>query len=287
MGRARRLGRAGVRLAALLLVVSAAMLLLERKLIYFPQRNHEVTPRQLGLAFEDLNLTAEDGVRIHAWHLPAREPRWTVLFAHGNGGNISHRLDRALLLQTKLRASVLLFDYRGYGRSEGSPDEEGTYRDARAAHRWLVEERRTPLDRLVVFGESLGSAVALDLALGRPCRALVLESPFASVPAMARAVYPFLPLWPFVRTRYDNEAKVPRLRVPLLVLHGDRDEVVPFAQGRSVFEAAPGPKRFHAISGAGHNDTYIVGGDAYWAAVLDFLATLPPARGRGLSAAGS
>lgn len=255
------------------------MLVFERKLIYFPQRAHEVEPRDLGLAFEDLVLTAEDGVRIHAWYLPPPGgARWTVLLAHGNAGNVSHRLDRTLLLQSRLGAAVLLFDYRGYGRSEGSPDEEGTYRDARAAYRWLVEEKRVPKDRLVLFGESLGSAVALDLALSRPCRALVLESPFASVPAMARAVYPFLPLWPFVRTRYDNEGKVRRLAVPLLVLHGERDEVVPFAQGRRVFEAAPGPKRFHAIPRAGHNDTYVVGGDAYWDAVRDFLETLPPPR---------
>ena len=273
---ASRVAWPAFRIAALLVVLSAIMLIFERKLIYFPQRAHDVTPRQLGLAFEDLTLTAEDGVRIHAFYLPPPgEPRWTVLFAHGNGGNLSHRLDRALFLQSKLGAAVLLFDYRGYGRSEGSPDEEGTYRDARAAHRWLVEQKRVPLDRLVIFGESLGSAVALDLALVRPSRALVLESPFASVPAMARAVYPFLPLWPFVRTRYDNEAKAPRLTVPLLVLHGDRDEVVPFAQGRRVFEAAPGPKRFFAIPGAGHNDTYIVGGEAYWNVVRDFLETLP------------
>ncbi len=272
----RRAAGPALRIAALLLVVSALMLIFERRLIYFPQREHDVTPRQLGLAFEDLTLTAEDGVRIHAVYLPPPgEPRWTVLFAHGNGGNLSHRLDRTLLLQSQLGAAVLLFDYRGYGRSEGSPDEEGTYRDARAAHRWLVEEKGVPPDRLVVFGESLGSAVALDLALVRPSRALVLESPFASVPAMARAVYPFLPLWPLVRTRYDNEAKAPRLSVPLLVLHGDRDEVVPFSQGRRVFEAAPEPKRFFAIPGAGHNDTYLVGGEAYWAAVRDFLETLP------------
>lgn len=255
------------------------MLVFERKLIYFPQRAHDVRPGDLGLAFEDLALTAEDGVRVHGWYLPPPgEPRWTVLLAHGNGGNISHRLDRTLFLQSKLGAAVLLFDYRGYGKSEGSPDEEGTYRDARAAHRWLVEDKRVAADSLVLFGESLGSAVALDLALSRPCRALVLESPFASIPAMARAVYPFLPLWPLVRTRYDNEAKVPRLAVPLLVLHGDRDEVVPLAQGRRVFEAAPEPKRFFTIPGAGHNDTYIVGGEAYWDAVGDFLRTLPPPR---------
>ena len=274
-----RAGWAALRIAGLLVVLSAIMLVFERKLIYFPQRAHEVEPRDLGLAFEDLVLTAEDGVRIHAWYLPPPgEARWTVLLAHGNAGNVSHRLDRTLFLQSKLGAAVLLFDYRGYGRSEGSPDEEGTYRDARAAYRWLAEEKRAPKDRLVLFGESLGSAVALDLALSRPCRALVLESPFASVPAMARAVYPFLPLWPFVRTRYDNEGKVRGLAVPLLVIHGERDEVVPFAQGRRVFEAAPGPKRFYAIPGAGHNDTYVVGGDAYWDAVRDFLETLPPPR---------
>jgi pimeloyl-ACP methyl ester carboxylesterase len=251
------------------------MLFLERRLIYFPQRAHDVRPHDLGLAFEDHRLTAEDGVGIHAFYLPPPgEPRWTVLLAHGNAGNVSHRLDRVLLLQAKLGAAVLLFDYRGYGRSEGSPDEEGTYRDARAAHGFLVEEKRVPPERLVLFGESLGSAVALDLALCRPCRALVLESPFVSVPAMARAVYPYLPLWPFVRTRYDNLAKASRLSVPLLVLHGERDEIVPLSQGRRVFEAAPGPKRFFAIPHAGHNDTYLVGGDAYWEVVRDFLDTL-------------
>jgi pimeloyl-ACP methyl ester carboxylesterase len=270
-------GRALFRGAVVLVAISAVMLLFERRLIYFPQRVHDVSPGDLRLSFEDLTLTAEDGVRIHAWYLPPPgEARWVVLLAHGNGGNISHRLDRTLLLQSKLGAAVLLFDYRGYGRSEGSPDEEGTYRDARAAHRWLVEDERVSADRLVVFGESLGSAVALDLAVSRPCRALVLESPFSSVPAMARAVYPFLPLWPFVRTRYDNLSKAPLLRVPLLVLHGDRDEVVPIAQGRRVFEAAPPPKRFFAIPGAGHNDTYVVGGEAYWDAVRGFLESLPP-----------
>jgi pimeloyl-ACP methyl ester carboxylesterase len=271
-----------LRVAVFLLLLTVTMLLLERKLIYFPQRAHDVRPGDLGLAFEDLRLTTEDGVAIHAFYLPPPgEPRWTVLFAHGNAGNVSHRLDRALLLQARLGAAVLLFDYRGYGRSEGSPDEEGTYRDARAAHRWLVEEKRLPPERLVLFGESLGSAVALDLALSRPCRALVLESPFASIPAMARAVYPFLPLWPLVRTRYDNEAKARRLGVPLLVLHGERDEVVPFAQGRRVFEAAPGEKRFFAIPRAGHNDTYVAGGEAYWDAIRDFLGESRPARSAG------
>ncbi|HEY6547397.1 MAG TPA: alpha/beta hydrolase, partial [Vicinamibacteria bacterium] len=262
----KRAARTVLRLVALLAAISGLLLLFEKNLIYFPMRAHEATPRGLGLAFEEVQARAEDGVGVHGWFLPGRNARLSVLLSNGNAGNISHRLDRAMLLQRTFPADVLLFDYRGYGASEGAPDEAGTYRDAQAAYNWL-RARGHPPERIVLFGESLGSAVALQLALDVPARGLVLESPFASIPEMARAVYPFLPLWPFVRTRYDNLAKAPRLRLPLLVLHGDRDEIVPFNQGRRVFEAAPEPKRFFAIPGAGHNDTYLVGGEAYWRAV--------------------
>ncbi len=267
------LARLGRFLRPFLLVAVLALVLpviFEKSLIYYPAREHEVTARALGLAHESVSLTAEDGVQLDALFLPAKGSRVAVLLAHGNAGNLSHRLDRTIFLQTRLGADVLLFDYRGYGRSEGSPDEEGTYRDARAAYRWLTEIRGVPADRLILFGESLGSAVVLELALAHPCRALVLEAPFTSVPDMARVVLPFLPR-AFVRTQYDNLAKIGRLRVPLLVLHGDHDEVVPFAQGRRLFEAAPEPKRFFAVAGAGHNDAYIVGGEAYWRAVADFV----------------
>jgi hypothetical protein len=268
---ARAAGKAALRIAALVAIVAALMLLFERRLIYFPLREHDATPRGLGLAHEELALVAEDGVRLHGWFLPVAGSRLTLLVCHGNAGNVSHRLDRALLAQARLGADVLLFDYRGYGRSEGSPDEEGTYRDARAAWRWLVARGQRP-GRIVIFGESLGAAVALQLALDTEgARALVLESPFASIPAMARAVYPFLPVWPLVRTRYDNLGKVRRLRAPVLVVHGERDDIVPFAQGRRVFDAAPEPKRFYAIPGAAHNDTYVVGGEAYWRVLREFL----------------
>jgi uncharacterized protein len=263
----------GPLLASALTLLAGCGTALERSLIYHPSKTIEGTPAALGLAYEDVEVTTEDGVEIHGWLVPG--PRaGTLLYCHGNAGNISHRLDRALLMQSRLRLDVLLFDYRGYGQSEGSPDEPGTYRDARAAYRWLRE--RQGEERIVIFGESLGSAVALELALDAPARALVLESPFTSIPDMARAVYPFLPIWPLVRTRYDNLAKVPRLRMPLLVLHGDRDDVVPFAQGKRVFEAAPEPKRLFAIPGASHNDTYLVGGEAYWSAIAAFLDGLRP-----------
>ena len=180
-------------------------------------------------------------------------------------------------MQRRLGVSVLLFDYRGYGRSEGSPDEEGTYRDARAAYRYAVEAKGV---------RARGTSCSSASRWGRrsPCRsrwrrpagALILESPFTSIPDMARAAYPFLPpVGPLIRTRYETLAKVPRLNAPLMVLHGERDEIVPFAQGRRVFEAAGGPKRFFAIPAAGHNDTYRAGGEAYWRALAEFLETLP------------
>lgn len=268
--RARALLLPALRLVLLLAALGGVLLIFEKRLIYFPFRAHDVTPGALGLAHEELRLRTEDGVSLHGFFLPATGSRRVVLVCHGNAGNVSHRLDRALLMQRELEADVLLFDYRGYGLSEGSPDEAGTYADARAAYGWLRERGQAP-ERIVLFGESLGAAVALELALGAEARALVLESPFTSVPDMARAHYWFLPVWPLVRTRYDNLGKVARLRMPLLVLHGDQDEIVPFAQGRRVFEAAPEPKGFHAIRAAGHNDTYLVGGKGYWRAFGAFL----------------
>ena len=266
-------------LAGTLLVLTTLMLAFERQLIYFPSRVLDLEPEDLGLEHEEVFLAADDGVRIHAWLLPVAGARRLVLVCHGNAGNVSHRLDRARQMQRRLGVSVLLFDYRGYGRSEGSPDEEGTYRDARAAYRYAVETKGIRPEAIVLFGESLGAAVAAQLALETPARALVLESAFTSIPDMARAAYPFLPpVGPLIRTRYATVAKARRLTLPLLMLHGERDDIVPLAQGRRVFEAAGGPKRFVTIAGAGHNDTYLVGGDAYWDAFAAFLDSIGAVR---------
>jgi hypothetical protein len=266
-------------IAAAVVAVTALMLVFERHLIYFPFRTLELDPGSLGLRYEEARLVAEDGVALHAWLLPLDGAQRTILVCNGNAGNMSYRLDRAQEMQRRLGVSVLLFDYRGYGLSEGSPDEQGTYRDARAAYRYAVETHGVAPGDLVLFGESLGAAVAVQVALEKPAGALILESPFTSIPDMARAAYPFLPpVGPLIRTRYETILKVPKLGLPLLVLHGERDSIVPIAQGRRVFEAAPGPKRFFAIPGAGHNDTYLAGGDAYWDALGEFLDSLP-ARG--------
>jgi len=244
----------------------------ERINLFFPSRDLESDPRALGLAFEDLHLPAADGASVHAWFVPLEPQSPVVVFCHGNAGNISHRLDKLMALR-RAGASVLLFDYRGFGRSSGRPDEQGTYLDAEAAYRWLAEEKRVPAGRIVIHGESLGGAVAMELALRRRAAGLILESTFTSVVEMCRRVFPFLPAGLVVRFRYDTLSKIPRLAGPVLVMHSRDDDVVPFAMGRRLFEAAPGPKTFFEMRGS-HNEGFLDMGPAYEKAVADFLSLL-------------
>jgi fermentation-respiration switch protein FrsA (DUF1100 family) len=259
-------------LASALAFLSSCGSPIERGLIYYPAAALDGTPALAGLAFEDVEVAAADGVRVHGWHLPG-PGRATLLYCHGNAGNVSHRLPKLRAMHDRLGLSILIFDYRGYGRSGGVPSEEGTYADARAMIDWL--RRRGP-GPVVYFGESLGAAVATQLAEEAPPAALVLESPLASVQAMANATLPGAG-WLF-RTRYDTLGTIGRVRAPVLVLHGDADEVVPYRQGRAVFDAAPGPKSFIAIPGGHHNDVLEVGGETYWRAWTAFLAAHVPGR---------
>lgn len=268
----RRLG-----LGAVLSLLAGCGTAWERALVYHPTAALEGTPAALGLPFEDVHVRAGDGVALHGWHVPGRR-RVTLLYCHGNAGNVSHRLDKLGLIHDRLGLGVLIFDYRGYGRSAGTPSEEGTYADARAFRAWLADRPGAAGAPVVYFGGSLGAAVAAALAVEDPPAALVLESPFASVRAMANATLPGAG-WLF-RTRYDTLGLAGRLRTPLLVLHGTADEVVPFAQGRAVFDTAPAPKAFHRIEGARHNDTHLAGGDAYWQAWATFLARHVPGWGK-------
>jgi hypothetical protein len=246
---------------------------LERRLIFHPSTAIEETPADVGLIYEEVSFAADDGTRLFGWFVPAPGP-WTFLWLHGNAGNISHRVDNLRLVHDLVGAKVLIFDYRGYGRSAGTPTEEGTYRDAEAALAYLRARPDVDGRRIVYFGRSLGSAVAADLAVKAEPAGLILESPFLSIRAMARAVLPFVPLGPLLRTRYDCLEKVRRLTCPLLVIHGDEDRLVPYSQGRRLFEAAKQPKTFYTVRSAGHNDTYIVGGEAYFAAITRFLESL-------------
>jgi fermentation-respiration switch protein FrsA (DUF1100 family) len=261
-------------LGAALLLVGICSGVIERSFIYFPDRQLIGDPADYGLPFDDVSFTADDGVQLHGWFVPG-ESDVTWLWFHGNAGNISHRLENLRLLHDELRVAVFLFDYRGYGRSAGTPSEEGTYRDGEAALDYLLSRPDVDPQRIVYFGRSLGAGIAVELATRRPPFALILESPVPSISDLAKHHYPFLPVRALLQTKYDSVAKIGNVRAPLLVLHGDRDEVVPFEGGRKLFEAAAEPKRFYTISGAGHNDTYVVGGREYFRVLREFVEAPP------------
>ena len=245
---------------------------LVNRFIYYPEPNRMVTPADLNLEAEDILLTPEPGVQLHAWFFPHPELLATLLFCHGNAGNISHRLENvACLLRTGFQ--VLLFDYRGYGHSSGQPSEEGLYRDAATAWAHLIGRRDTVGAPRLIFGRSLGGAVAVDLATHAEADALIIESTFISVQTLARLVFS-LPL-PVLPVKYDSLSKIGRIEMPLLAIHGEQDELIPFAERRALFEAALEPKSWYPIPAAGHNDTYLVGGKAYFRRLATFVGNLP------------
>ena len=258
------------------LALVVLLVLQERRLIFFPARALAAAPADFGLAAEELSIRTADGVLLHGWWIEGAGDRVLVWY-HGNAGNIGHRLHNARWFVDRLGVSVVLVDYRGYGRSSGSPDEAGVYADGLAVHD-AVTARGVRPEQVVLFGRSLGGAVALEVALHRPAGAVVLESVFRSVRALAHEHYPFVPGF-LVRTRMDNVSKVGRVEAPVLVLHGDRDSIVPLAHGQDLFARAAGPARLHVIAGAGHNDTYLVGGEPYAATWRTFLRETGPAGG--------
>jgi fermentation-respiration switch protein FrsA (DUF1100 family) len=191
--------------------------------------------------------------------------------AHGNAGNITHRVDRIMAWQQSLNASVFVFDYRGYGRSAGRPNEFGMYQDARAAYRWLTTNKGIAPDDVVFFGESLGTAVVLQLALEVPPRALILESPLTSAVDVGQRMFPWLPVRWIMRNRFASVEKIGRYHGPLLIIHGTHDTIIPFTMGQTLFDRANQPKRFYAVTGADHNEVAVVGGRAYMQAMDAFL----------------
>jgi fermentation-respiration switch protein FrsA (DUF1100 family) len=243
-------------------------------LLFFPAREILATPAEARLVFEPVEIQTADGERLHGWWIPAgvRPATAHVLLSHGNAGNIGDRVMHAALL-CAAGFDVLLFDYRGYGRSTGRPSELGTYRDARAARSALLARPDVDRDRVLYLGESLGGAVALELALEFPPAGLVLMSTFTSVRDMARRHYPIIPP-AVVPDAYPTLRRVPRLQAPLLVIHGDRDDIVPSLHGHALFDAAPSPKLLHIIEGAGHNDLVSLAGERWAAAIARFSATV-------------
>jgi uncharacterized protein len=244
---------------------------MEANFIFFPSAIIEQTPERVGLEFEDVFFSTQDNIRLNGWFIPHRAAQSTLVWFHGNAGNISHRVENIKLLHDKVKVDIFIFDYRGYGRSEGRVSEKGTYLDGEAALEFVQKRRGVQPNKIILFGRSLGAAVATEMANRFESQGLILESPFVSIREMARVIFPFLPLGPLLQTRYDVREKIQRIKIPLLVLHGDQDEVVPFTQGKLVFDAAPEPKKFFTIAGARHNDTYLAGGDSYFQQLRDFI----------------
>lgn len=259
---------------------AAAIFFVQPRLIYYPDFGRSITgtPDDLGLAYEAVEITTEDGEVLHGWFVPApatATPAATVLFLHGNAGSISHRLDY-LPMFYRLGYNTYIFDYRGYGESSGTPSEPGTYLDAQAAWQYLVEERALPHDSIVLFGESLGGAIAAWLAAHEKPALLVLASAFTSVPDMAEKMYPFLPVRLLSRFEYNTIGYLGNVTCPVFVAHSPQDEIVPFAHGQALYEAAPDPKQFLELAG-GHNNGFIYTRDDWGKALSEFIDQYVPA----------
>lgn len=264
----------------LLSLVSLSVLLFmflrwfEHSQVYHPYVAHEATPESLEREFQEIYLGTEP--KLHAWFFPAKEKEsarreFAFLICHGNGGNISHRLDLCeLLLQTG--ANVFLFDYRGYGRSSGKPSEEGTYADAQAAYGWLKQKGFAP-ERIIALGESLGGGVATELAAREKLAGLILQSTFTSIPDIGAELFSWLPVRAISSIRYDTGGKLPGLKLPLLVMHSRGDTLIGFHHAEKNFASANEPKLFWELKGD-HNDALATDAQIYFRGIEEFFTLL-------------
>lgn len=241
---------------------------IEQRSLYYPFKDIEATPGAIGLDYEDVTITTNDRIQLTGWFIPSGNSRATILLSHGNGGNISHRLEKIKILHA-LDLDVLAYDYRGYGRSTGRPSEDGLYQDAQAMYDYLIHERKVPVQRIIAYGESLGAAVTIDLAEKRDAGAIIIESGFTSIHDMAKKLFSVAPSF-LLHAKYDSVNKIRNLRIPKIIMHSPDDEVVPFSQGRRLFDSAPEPKVFIELQG-GHNDGFLVSGDVYSNGIDEFV----------------
>ncbi len=268
-----------------LLFIMVFIRFIENRSIFHPDKNVYSTPDDRGLEYDDVTFHTEDGLKLNGWFIPGKtrpqavDNLFTLLWFHGNAGNISHRLENIKMLYDRVPINIFIFGYRQYGKSEGKISEQGTYIDAKAAFEYLHSRKDINHEKIIFFGRSLGSAVAVDLAVEERCCALILETPFTSMKDLAKALYPFLPLGYIIQTKYDSITKIKDVKVPVLILHGDKDELVPIEQGRKLYEAANEPKEFYTIPGATHNDTYFVGGEEYFNTIRRFVDKLESENG--------
>lgn len=252
------------------LALCILLFLFQRYLIYFPDKNILYNPKQIGLVYEDIHVQTSDNAAIHGWFVPAESSKGVLLFCHGNAGNISHRLE-SILIFNKLSLDVLIFDYRGFGKSSGSPNEEGTYADAEAIWHYLISEKKYAASEIIVFGRSLGSGIASWLARQHTPSALILESSYTSLPDLGAKIYPFFPVRLLSRYHYPTSEHLSHIKCPILFIHSKNDEIIPYSLGLKNYELASEPKQFLEIKGS-HNDGFLVSGEHYVDSIYEFLA---------------
>ncbi|MGB2863577.1 MAG: alpha/beta hydrolase [Sedimentisphaerales bacterium] len=254
------------------LAFAAVLYVKQPKFLYSPERDVSSTPAELGLDFEDVVFKSADGLDLTGWYIPAKKSNLTVLFCHGNGGNMAHRLDSINIFHN-LGLDCFIFDYRGYGDSPGKPSEEGTYTDAMAAYKWLTEEKKIPAEDIIIFGRSLGGTIAAQLASKVEAGALVVESAFTSYVDIGKEYYPYMPVRWFARFGYRTIDYIKEVRCPAMLIYSRNDGIVPYKFGLELYDAANEPKEFIEIFG-GHNDCFLVSGEIYievWEKWLKFL----------------
>ncbi len=242
----------------------------ENFFIFYPQASFDAVPSDWSLSCEDVYFDTEDKKRLHGWFFPLKGNAPVLLFCHGNAGNISHRLENVkLLLDQQLQ--VFIFDYRGYGKSSGRPSEKGLYLDGLGAYDFLANQKHILPEKIIPFGRSLGASVAIEISMRREVKSLILESAFTSTKDMAKTMFLFGLFSPLLPSHYNNLKKITRVNVPKLIIHGEDDEIVPFKMGEQLHNTAQSPKYFFPIKGAGHNDTYLVGGNKYFEILSAFV----------------
>jgi len=255
--------------AGVYVVFAALLYIFQAHYVYYPERTLSGDPSRIGLQFETVYFETPDGMKLSGWLIPSESARGVILFCHGNAGNISHRLESIQIFH-RLGLEVFIFDYRGYGESEGKPTEQGTYKDAEAAWQYLIEERQVNPNEVIVFGRSLGGGVASWLAQSRAPGALILESTFVSLPDIAATVYPYLPVRLLLRFEYNTAEYLGRVDCPVLIVHSRDDEIMPFSHGWRLFQIAKEPKRFLEITGT-HNGGFITSGKRYQEGLNAFI----------------
>jgi uncharacterized protein len=251
-------------LGVFVLIYAALVLLIyifQSHFIFFPEKSLNQTPTDVGLDFEDVNFSSSDNVKLHGWFISVKNSIGVLLFCHGNAGNISHRLE-SIQIFSRLGLNVFIFDYRGYGQSQGKMTENGAYLDAKAAWNYLTQIKNFNPNNIIIFGRSLGGSIATKIALNNDQAALIIESTFTSAKDMAAKHYPFLPVRLLLKYNFQTIDYIQNVKSPILIIHSENDEIVPFSQGQKLFETASEPKEFLKIHG-GHNDGFFVSEPEY------------------------